>query len=71
MKEALDGLNLYSDPECRVLREKLAEKQGVNSDMVIAGNGSDEVLNIIFMAFCDEKNPAVFPDITYLSLIHI
>ncbi|MGI6767445.1 MAG: histidinol-phosphate transaminase [Lentihominibacter sp.] len=65
MKEVLGGLNLYSDPECRVLREKLAEKQGVNSDMVIAGNGSDEVLNIIFMAFCDEKNPAVFPDITY------
>ncbi len=65
MEEAIDGLNLYSDPECRVLREKLAEKYGVTGNMVMAGNGSDEVLNIVFMAFCDEKNPAVFPDITY------
>lgn len=65
MQEALEGLNLYSDPECRFLREKLAEKYDVNSNMVMAGNGSDDVLNIIFMTFCDEKNPAVFPDITY------
>ncbi|MBE6626141.1 MAG: histidinol-phosphate transaminase [Ruminococcaceae bacterium] len=56
---------LYSDPECRALREKLAEYYGVDYEETIVTNGSDEVLNFAFMAFCDKDHPAVFPDITY------
>ncbi len=56
---------LYSDPECRLLREKLAEYYGVDYSETIVTNGSDEVLNFAFMAFCDADHPAVFPDITY------
>ena len=37
----------------------------VTPDQVICTNGSDEVLNFAFMAFCDEAHPAVFPDLTY------
>ena len=29
------------------------------------GNGSDEVLNFAFSAFCDDRCPAIFPDISY------
>lgn len=63
--EAAARLQLYSDPDVRVLAAKLAEAFGVEPDNVIIGNGSDEILNFAFMAFCDEKTPAVFPDITY------
>ena len=58
-------LNLYSDPDARVLRAKLADALGVTPDRVIVSNGSDEVLNFAFMAFASEKTPLVFPDITY------
>ena len=58
-------LNLYPDPECRVLTQKIADLLGVNFDEVLVTNGSDEILNFAFMAFCDEKVPAVFPDLTY------
>lgn len=58
-------LQLYSDPESVNFREKFAEVYGVKREQVIAVNGSDEVLNFAFMAFSDEKNPLVFPDITY------
>lgn len=63
--EAAAYLNLYSDPEAKLLRTALAERLGVEPDEVLPTNGSDEILNFAFMAFCDEKCPAVFPDITY------
>ena len=28
-------------------------------------NGSDDILNFAFMAFCDESHPAAFPEISY------
>ena len=58
-------LMLYSDPECRDLTEKMAESFGVDKSSVIMTNGSDEVLNFAFMAYCDENTPAVYADITY------
>lgn len=58
-------LQLYSDPECTPLVNKLAEVYGVKPTQVIAVNGSDEILNFAFMAFADEKHPLAFPDISY------
>ena len=63
--EAAKRLQLYSDPECRALLTKFCEVFGLARDEVIFTNGSDEVLNFAFMAFCDDGCPAVFPDITY------
>lgn len=60
-----ERLQLYSDPECRALTEKLAETLDVKPSEVLLTNGSDEILNFAFMAFCDDKTPAAFPDITY------
>ncbi len=62
---AAEALELYSDPECTQLHGKFAEMCGVSPDMVLATNGSDEILNFAFMAFCDKDTPAVFADITY------
>ncbi len=64
-REEAERLMLYSDPECKELSAKMAETLGVKSENVILTNGSDEVLNFAFMAYCDDKTPAVFPDITY------
>ena len=63
--DALRPLQLYSDPECRRLREKLAARYGVAPDEVTVTNGSDEALNFCFMAFCDGAHGAVFPNISY------
>ncbi len=63
--EAVNSLQLYPDPECTELHERLAELYGVDKSQVLAGNGSDEILNFAFMAFCDSDRPARFADITY------
>ena len=63
--EEISKLQLYPDPECRDLNKKLAEILNVEPDEILAVNGSDEILNFAFMAFCDTDTPAAFPDITY------
>ena len=62
---AARGVELYSDPEAKALNEKIAQVCGVEADCVLATNGSDEILNFAFMAFCDSERGAIFPDVTY------
>ena len=63
--QAAKTLHLYSDTECLEIRKKLAERYGLTPEELVIVNGSDEVLNFAFMAFCDRNHPAVFADITY------
>lgn len=58
-------LNLYPDPDLTDLVSEIAGYYGVSQKNVIVTNGSDEVLNFAFMAFCDERRPALFADHTY------
>ncbi len=64
-EEEAKRLHLYPDPTCSSLCEEFAKRWGLDPEEVIAVNGSDEILNFAFMAFCDSDRPAVFPDITY------
>lgn len=64
-QKELARLQLYTDPVSAALRRELATFYGLKTDQVMAVNGSDEALDLAVMTFCDEKHPAVFPDITY------
>lgn len=64
-RDAAGDCQLYSDPECRALVNTAAESFGVEKENLLFTNGSDEILNFAFMAFCDSEHPAVFPNITY------
>ena len=59
----LGKLHLYPNPDGSGLINKLAEAYGVKPENIIIGNGSDELLAFVFLAFFDEG--VVFPDITY------
>ncbi len=61
----VERLGLYSDPECTALVAEAAKVFGIKPTQILMTNGSDEILNFAFMAFCDENHPIVFPDITY------
>lgn len=63
--EAVMKLRLYSDPDSRDLTKAVAKRYSLKPENVLMTNGSDEILNFAFMAFCDEAHPIVFPDITY------
>lgn len=64
-KREAQRLNLYSDPQSLNLRKKMSEIYQISTDRIVMTNGSDEALNFAFMAFADETQPLVFPDITY------
>ena len=65
VKAEARNLQRYSDPQCRDLVAIASEKLGLDPQQILFTNGSDEILNFAFMAFCDDAHPAVFPDITY------
>lgn len=63
--EVLRNLQLYPDPKCTALVQTAAKRFGVAPDEILFTNGSDDVLNFLFMAYCDSTHPAAFADITY------
>ena len=65
VEEEARRLQLSSDPESRIVTRAIAGHYGLEPEEVLVGNGSDELLNFAFMAYCDEGCPALFPDVTY------
>jgi histidinol-phosphate aminotransferase len=63
--DAVERLRLYPDPNSAKLKDTIASYYAVNRDQVFVGNGSDEVLAILFMAFFQQQKPLLFPDISY------
>jgi histidinol-phosphate aminotransferase len=60
-------LNRYPEPSPRKLRELLAQKMGVPSDMeIILGNGSDELLQIVTIALGRPGATVMYPAPTFV-----
>lgn len=50
-----NGVNRYPDPQQASVKSILAKQHKVNPNQMLLGNGSDEVLDLIFRAFCEPK----------------
>lgn len=58
-------LMLYPDPTASELKKVFAETFDTGMENIAFSNGSDDLLNFSFMAFCDDETGAAFPDVTY------
>lgn len=54
-----NGVNRYPDPQQRNLKSVLALRLGIDTYQLLLGNGSDEVLDLLFRAFCEPKTDNV------------
>ena len=54
-----NGLNRYPDPQQSLVKVELAQIKGTQFENILLGNGSDEVLDLIFRAFCEPKTDQV------------
>ena len=50
-----NGVNRYPDPQQSTVKSVLAAQNGVDKNQILLGNGSDEVLDLLFRAFCEPK----------------
>lgn len=48
-----NGVNRYPDPQQKPVKEILSVLKGIPQNQMVLGNGSDEVLDLIFRAFCE------------------
>jgi len=58
-------LRLYPDPDAWALRRKLGEIFAIAPRQIMAGNGSDELLNVIIRSFAGEGDKIAYPHPTY------
>lgn len=63
--EELNKLRLYSDPQAAELIEAIADFYEMDKKNIMVGNGSDEILAFIFMAYQNEKRKIYYPEISY------
>lgn len=48
-----NGVNRYPDPQQKTVKARLSGVKGIPEKNILLGNGSDEVLDLIFRAFCE------------------
>jgi len=54
-----NGLNRYPDPEHKLLKAKLSEIKNISEAHILLGNGSDELISLLFNAFCQPREDNV------------
>jgi len=47
------NVNRYPDPQQQALKDILSKQKNISTTQILMGNGSDEVLDLIFRAFCE------------------
>ncbi len=65
IKKDVGNINLYPEGSSRVLREKLAEILKVDKEMIITGNGADDLIDLIAMAFINEGDEVLTSETTF------
>ena len=58
-----NGVNRYPDPQQNKVKQLLSAIKEVSTENILLGNGSDEVLDLVFRAFCEptKDNVIILP----------
>ena len=65
IKKEIENINLYPEGSSRALREKLAHKLKIDQEMIIVGNGADNIIDLVGMAFINEGDGVITGEITF------
>ena len=59
------SLNRYPDSLATDLRKQISAKSGIKPESIIVGNGSDELIQMLITAFCENEDKVLFPVPTF------
>jgi histidinol-phosphate aminotransferase len=65
IKKEVENINFYPEGSSRLLREKIAHKLKIDKEMIIVGNGADNIINLVGMAFINEGDEVISGEITF------
>jgi histidinol-phosphate aminotransferase len=65
IKKEIKNINLYPEGSSSLLREKLAHRLSIDKEMIIVGNGADNVIDLIGMAFINNGDEVITGEITF------
>lgn len=54
-----NGVNRYPDPQQKSVKKILSKIKKISEDQILLGNGSDEILDLLFRAFCEPNQDNV------------
>lgn len=54
-----NGVNRYPDPQQRELKQRIGKIKKVDPSQIVLGNGSDEVIDLLFRVFCEPNTDNV------------
>ena len=66
-----NGWNRYPDPDQTELKETLSKIKNISIDNMLLGNGSDEILDMIFRVFCEPKGDNVIINIPTFGMYKV
>jgi len=65
IKKEIKNINLYPESSSRILREKIAQKLNIDKEMIILGNGADNIIDLVGMAFINKGDEVITGEITF------
>lgn len=69
MQAALNDLNVYHDVDESELKGLLCAHHGVTPAEIILGNGADEIVQLVSLAFLCEGDEVIIPQPTYVQYV--
>ena len=60
-----EAMRRYPQVSCDEFRQKAAKLHGIEADMILCGNGADELLSLLVRCCCDSNRRLAYPVPTY------
>lgn len=62
MREILPFVHQYPDADCRLLKEKLAQRYGIPAECFVPSNGSNEMIELVVRVFLRPGGEVIMPE---------